>query len=91
MKKNLFVLFIFFTSLTGMSQSTAPYWSLAGNSEVTTSTKLGTTTNVGLRFYTNNVQRMIINSAAGYVGIGTGSPVNILTVHQAEVHQQVRG
>ena len=67
-------------SLSGNGQNTSPYWSLAGNSNASPSSKLGTTNNTSLRFYTNNLQRMIINSAAGFVGIGNPSPVNILTV-----------
>jgi hypothetical protein len=86
MKINLFTLSAAIT-LTAMinstiliAQNTSPYWSLAGNSNAATTSKLGTTNGISLRFYTNNIQRMIINSAAGYVGIGTTTPVNILTV-----------
>jgi len=81
MKKIFFFISALLMFLThGNSQNTTPYWSLAGNSNAASTSKLGTTNNVSLRFYTNNVQRVIINSAAGYVGIGTSSPVNILTV-----------
>lgn len=61
-------------------QNTAPFWSLAGNSNVETSSKFGTTNNRSIRFYTNNVQRMIINSAEGYIGIGTATPATMLHV-----------
>ena len=65
------------------AQNTSPYWSLAGNSNATTSSKLGTTNNISLRFYTNNMQRMIINSAAGFVGIGTTTPTERLHINSA--------
>jgi hypothetical protein len=80
MKNFLFaftIIFVFFS--TANAQNASPYWSLAGNSNATSSSKLGTTNGTSLRFYTNNLQRMIIN-AAGFVGIGNASPVNILTV-----------
>src|ERR1700733_5280630 len=81
MKKIFFLTAVLFALLTGgIAQNTSPYWSLAGNSNATSSSKLGTSKNISLRFYTNNVQRMIINSAAGFVGIGTASPENTLHV-----------
>jgi hypothetical protein len=81
MKKiSFFVAALFAVVVWSKAQNTSPYWSLVGNSNATAVSKLGTTNNVSLRFYTNNIQRMIINSAAGYVGIGTPNPVNVLTV-----------
>jgi hypothetical protein len=65
------------------AQNSSPYWSLAGNSNVTGSSKFGTTNNYSLRFYTNNTQRMVINSAAGLVGIGTAAPTEKLHVNSA--------
>jgi urease gamma subunit len=65
------------------AQNTSPYWSLSGNNNATRSSKLGTTNDYGLRFYTNNIQRMIINSPAGFVGIGTPSPTERLHVNSA--------
>jgi len=56
-----------------VAQNTAPYWSLAGNTGVTGTSKLGTTNSVELRFITNNTERMRITTA-GIVGIGTGGP-----------------
>jgi hypothetical protein len=56
------------------AQNISPYWSLAGNSNATSFSKLGTTNNISLRFYSNNVQRMIISYSTGAVGIGTTSP-----------------
>ncbi len=64
-----------------IAQNSSPYWSLAGNSNATSTSKLGTTNNISLRFYTNNVQRMIINSAAGDIGIGTTSPTDRLHIN----------
>lgn len=65
------------------AQNSSPYWSLAGNSNVNKSSKLGTTNDYSVRFYTNNVQRMIINSPSGLVGIGTPTPTARLHVNSA--------
>ena len=55
-------------------------WSLTGNSGTSYATNfLGTTDNVSMRFRTNNIQRMIIDSV-GYVGIGTAKPAYQLSV-----------
>jgi hypothetical protein len=61
------------------AQNTAPYWSLAGNSNATSSSKLGTTTATPLKIFTNNLLRMHI-SPNGFVGIGTTSPTYKLQV-----------
>jgi len=80
MKKIFLSLSIFIAiSFAGKSQNSSPYWSLAGNSNATSGSKLGTTNLVPLKFYTSNKQRMIIDSL-GRVGINTNYPVNILTV-----------
>jgi len=55
------------------AQNTSPYWSLAGNSNTSSSSKLGTTNNNSLRFYTNNGQRMVLTTN-GDLGLGTSSP-----------------
>ena len=86
MKRNLFaicatVTAFLLTSPILMAQNSSPYWSLAGNSNAASTSKLGTTNNISLRFYTNNVQRMTINSAAGMVGIGTTSPTDKLHIN----------
>src|SRR3984885_2233041 len=83
--KHLFlsILILFVAAINLEAQNTSPYWSLAGNNNATSHSKLGTTNNISLRFYTNNTQRMIINSAAGFVGIGTTSPTEILQVNGA--------
>lgn len=61
------------------AQNSSPFWSLAGNNNASTSSKLGTTNSVPLRLFTNNSERLRID-ASGNVGIGTASPLNILTI-----------
>ncbi len=87
MKKNpvyLSALFIAFCMFgTASAQNTSPYWSLAGNSNASTTSKLGTTNDVSLRIYAGNVQRMMIGYSTGFVGIGTTSPTDRLHVNSA--------
>ncbi len=55
-------------------------WSLTGNAGTNSGTNfLGTTDNVSIRFKTNNIERMVIDSN-GRVGIGTTNPLNALSV-----------
>ena len=62
------------------AQNIAPYWSLAGNSNASaTTSKLGTTNAIPLRFFTTNLERMRI-IPGGNVGIGTTAPVQMLHV-----------
>jgi hypothetical protein len=63
------------------AQNTSPYWSLAGNSNTSTTSKLGTTNGVSLRFVANNVQRMLISHNNGNVSIGTNTLDARLTVN----------
>src|SRR5688500_10473877 len=77
----LFITSLFFLSIFVNAQNTAPYWSLAGNNNATATSKLGTTNDISLRFYTKNVLRMIINSVAGNVGIGTSTPTSRLQIN----------
>ncbi len=79
MKNRLFVFFAATTivALLGSSilqaQNTSPYWSLAGNSNATSTAKLGTTNAINLRILTNNLERIRV-STAGLVGINTTAP-----------------
>ena len=61
------------------AQNTAPYWSLAGNSNASAASKLGTTNSTPLRLMTNNLERLRIDSA-GRVVIGTTTARGKLTV-----------
>jgi hypothetical protein len=73
-----------FVSLQQLSaQNGSPYWSLAGNSNATSTSKLGTTNGVNLKLYTNNSARLTILSSNGYVGIGTTAPTSRLTINAA--------
>lgn len=50
------------------------FWRTTGNSGTSGATNfLGTTDNISLRFRTNNVERMYIDSARGLIGIGTNT------------------
>ncbi|MES2590356.1 MAG: hypothetical protein V4608_00640 [Bacteroidota bacterium] len=61
------------TGITG-ADGALNAWSLLGNTGTTASSNfIGTIDNVSLRFRTNNIQRMIIDSLA-HVGIGTAAP-----------------
>jgi hypothetical protein len=71
--KKLLSLVMFLTFVTCIiAQNTSPYWSLVGNSNATSASKLGTTNGVDLKLFTNNVEKMRIN-VVGAVGIGTTS------------------
>ncbi|NOT50482.1 MAG: hypothetical protein HOP10_04300 [Chitinophagaceae bacterium] len=60
--------------------SPAELWSINGNNGTNSATHfLGTTNNTGLRFRTNNIERMSIGTN-GWVGIGTSSPAAALEV-----------
>lgn len=71
---------LFFHSAIG--QNVSPYWSLSGNSNATSSSKLGTTNGIPLRLYTKNAERLRIDTA-GRVGIGTISPTELLHLNSA--------
>ena len=57
-------------------------WHITGNSGTTSGNFLGTTDNVSMRFRTNNIQRMIIDSL-GNIGIGISNPAYALSVLSA--------
>jgi hypothetical protein len=88
MRKHLFSSFLVTVVVISVSikpaqaQNSSPYWSLAGNSNATSSSsKLGTTNAYALRLTTNNTTRLYISPSAGYVGIGTTSPAAQLQVN----------
>ncbi len=56
-------------------------WSILGNAGTNNTNFVGTSDNADLRFRTNNITRMVIDSASGNIGIGTTiptTPVDIL-------------
>ena len=55
------------------AQNTSPYWSLAGNNNATSTSKIGTTNNQDLRIVTNNVTRLFLNTN-GNIGLNTTAP-----------------
>jgi len=76
--KSTFIIMAFATAILGSlqttnAQNTSPFWSLAGNSNATASSKLGTTNAIPVRLMTNNRTRVFID-ASGKVGIGTSTP-----------------
>src|SRR6266496_211933 len=74
MKKIFLSLATLFALVTGTNaQNTSPYWSLAGNSNATSSSKLGTTNAIDLKLFTNNTEKMRITTS-GVVSIGTIAP-----------------
>jgi hypothetical protein len=76
----LFIPSLFFLCTSVESQNTSPYWSLSGNSNASSSSKLGTTTAIPLRIMTNNLERIRI-TPTGSIGIGTSTPASKLTVN----------
>ncbi|MCU7549936.1 tail fiber domain-containing protein [Chitinophagaceae bacterium LB-8] len=78
---SLVVLAILIGTQHSSAQNTSPYWSLAGNSNASSTTsKLGTTNAIPLRLFTNNAVRVYIHPTSGNVGIGTTAPAQKLHV-----------
>ena len=77
MKKNLATVLAF--SLLSFGMESKAQWNLTGNNNASATSLLGTTNAVPLNLATNNVPRLVIDSN-GKVGIGTSTPINILTV-----------
>jgi len=71
------------------AQNVSPYWSLAGNSNATSSSKLGTTNAINLRMFTNNVERMRL-ATSGLVGINTTAPNARLHVNSSSGQNSLR-
>ena len=81
MKKQLLTPLLAFLFFAVAMKSDAQ-WNLTGNANATATSILGTTNAIPLNLTTNNVQRLVID-ANGKVGIGTSTPVNLLTVKGA--------
>lgn len=79
-KKFIYIICLSALPVCLIAQNSSPYWSLAGNSNATSSSKLGSTTSIPLRLITNNIERVRITSG-GNVGIGTSTPATKLHVN----------
>jgi hypothetical protein len=85
MKKNLFLFSATITLVALLNSSmlrAQSDWTLNGNSNVTSTSKLGTTNSNDVKIFTNNSERIRIKTT-GLVGIGTTSPTERLHVNSA--------
>lgn len=84
MKKHLLaalpMALVFATSIH--AQNVAPFWSLSGNSNAAATSKLGTTNNIPLRLFTNNLERARIDGT-GKIGINTTAPKGQLSIQSS--------
>ena len=76
-------------SLLFTSVLKAQDWHLVGNSDATTSSKLGTTNTIPVRFFTKNLERMRLDTQ-GRFGIGTTVPQALLDVNNTAGNQVAR-
>ena len=81
MKKNLTKMFTVSLLFCFAMKSNAQ-WQLTGNANATAASVLGTTNSISLNLMTKNTKRFTIDTL-GRIGIGTTTPVNILTVKGA--------
>jgi hypothetical protein len=79
MKKQLQNILLAFM-LIASSSAVHAQWKLNGNANATSTSKLGTTNNIDLNLFTNNVKRMTFKSG-GNIGIGTATPLSNYGVH----------
>lgn len=80
--KKLFTCSIAFFCLSIWSVNLFGQWQLTGNNDATNSSFLGTTNAFPLKFYTKNIQRLLIDTL-GRVSIGNGSPRQLFTVQSS--------
>src|SRR6476620_11525633 len=76
--KSTFTIMAFTIAVSGSlqianAQNTSPFWSLAGNSNTTATSKLGTTNAKPLKLVTNNQTRAVIDATNGNIAIGVSS------------------
>ncbi|HEY6978075.1 MAG TPA: tail fiber domain-containing protein [Chitinophagaceae bacterium] len=71
--KSTFIIMAFAIAISGSLQTNAQSWNLAGNSNTTATSKLGTTNAKPLRLTTNNVTRAFIDATTGNIAIGVGN------------------
>ncbi len=66
------------------AQNGSPYWSTSGNNNAAGTSLLGTTNPISLHIFTNNVQRVYIDSLNGRIGIGTATPQDRLHINSSQ-------
>jgi len=90
MKKLFLSIYVFFyLVILAHAQNSSPYWSLTGNSNATSSSKLGTTNAINLRLFTSNLERIRITSS-GLVGVGTTAPTSKFQINSTTSQDPLR-